>query len=215
MTRSPSPAALAAGILVLVVAIGAAGCGNSGGSTPTTPTATLPTMSVMLGEKTLGSATAPVTMIDYSSLTCSHCGDFHSITLPSLKTNYIDTGRLRLVYRDYPLDNTVALAASMVARCSGDNYFATLDALFKAQSSWAGASNYTAAIKSVVAPLGMTSDVVDTCLASTELRNGVLAIKQSGQSTYGISGTPTFIINGQIVVGAYPYAYFAAIIDSF
>jgi protein-disulfide isomerase len=207
----------AAGILALVVAIGAAGCGKSGGSTPTTPTptATLPPMSVMLAEKTLGSATAPVTMIEYSSLGCSHCADFHAATLPQLKSAYIDTGRVRFVYRDFPLDTTAALSATMVARCSGDNYFATLDALFNAQSSWAPASNYTAAIKTVVAPLGVTSDVVDTCLASTELRNGVLAIKQSGQSTYGISGTPTFIINGQIVVGAYPYAYFAAIIDSF
>jgi protein-disulfide isomerase len=110
---------------------------------------------------------------------------------------------------------TALAAGSMVARCSGDNYFATLDALFKAQSSWAYASNYTASLKTVVAPLGITSADVDACLASTELRNGVIAIKQTGQSTHGISGTPTFIINGQKVIGAYPYAYFAGIIDSF
>jgi protein-disulfide isomerase len=204
-------------ILALLLAVAAAGCGDSGGSTPTapTPTAALPPMSVMLAEKALGSAAAPVTMIEYSSLGCSHCADFHAATLPQLKSAYVDTGRVRLVYRDYPLDDTAALAASMVARCSGDNYFATLDALFKAQSSWAYASNYTGAIKTVVAPLGMTSADVDACLASTELRSGVLAIKQAGQSTYSISGTPTFIINGQKVIGAYPYAYFAAIIDSF
>jgi protein-disulfide isomerase len=207
----------AGAILAAAMAIVVAGCGDSGGSTPTTPTtpANLPPMSVMLAEKTLGSATAPVTMIDYSSLGCSHCADFHGATLPVLKANYIDTGRVRFVFRDFPLDTTAALAASMVARCSGDNYFATLNALFNAQSSWAGASNYTAAIKTVVAPLGMTSADVDACLASTELRNGVLAIKQTGQSSYSISGTPTFVINGQKVIGAYPYAYFAGIIDSF
>ncbi len=217
MTRSASRAAVAAGILALVVAVVASGCGDSGGSTPTAPTpaAPLPAMSVMLAEKTLGSATAPVTMIDYSSLGCSHCADFHAATLPQLKAAYIDTGRMRFVYRDYPLDNTAALAASMVARCSGDNYFATLDALFKAQSSWAYSANYAAAIKAVVSPLGMTSDVVDTCLASTELRNGVIAMRDLGSRTYGIQGTPTFIINGQKVIGAQPFDYFAAIVDSF
>jgi protein-disulfide isomerase len=200
--------------LLLVIA---GGCGDSGGSSPTTPTATtpLPAMSVMLAEKALGSAAAPVTMIDYSSLGCSHCADFHAATLPQLKSAYIDTGRMRFVYRDYPLDNTAALAASMVARCSGDNYFAALDALFKAQASWAYSTNYTAAIKAVVSPLGITAADVDACLASTELRNGVVAMRDVGRTTYGIQGTPTFIINGQTVVGAQPYAVFAAIIDSF
>jgi protein-disulfide isomerase len=218
MTRSPSPAAFAAGMIAILVAIAAAGCGDSGGSTPTTPTptptVTLPPMSVMLAEKTLGSATAPVTMLAYSSLTCSHCGDFHTSTLPALKSAYVDTGRMRFVFRDFSR-NDADTAGSMVARCSGDNYFATLDALFKAQSSWAYASNYTAAIKAVVAPLGITSADVDACLASTELQNGVLATRDAGRSTYGISGTPTFIINGQTVLGAYPYAYFAALIDSY
>ncbi len=216
MTHRPSPAAVAAGTIILLMAIAAAGCGDSGGSTPTTPTptVTLPPMSVMLAEKSLGSATAPVTMIAYSSLSCSHCGDFHTSTLPALKSAYVDTGRMRFVFHDFPL-NDAGTAGSMVARCSGDNYFATLDALFKAQSSWAYASNYTSSLKTVVAPLGITSATVDACLASTELRNGVLAIKQAGQNAHSISGTPTFIINGQKVIGAYPYAYFAGIIDSF
>jgi protein-disulfide isomerase len=216
MTHSPSPAVAAAGILVLLAAMAAAACGGSSGDSPATPTPTaqLPAMSVMLSEKTLGSPTAAVTMIDYSSLTCSHCGDFHSSTLPSLKSNYIDPGRVRFIYRDYPL-NEAAIAGAMVARCSGDAYFATLDALFKAQSSWAYAADYKAGIKNVVAGLGMTSSVVETCLASTELRNGVLAVKNGGAQTYGVTGTPTFIINGQVVPGAYPYAYFASIIDSF
>ncbi len=109
---------------------------------------------------------------------------------------------MRFVYRDFPLDNDAATRGSMVARCSGDNYFATLDALFKAQTSWAYSTNYTAAIKAVVSPLGMTSADVDACLASTELRNGVIAMRDAGSQTYGISGTPTFIINGQKVLPA-------------
>jgi protein-disulfide isomerase len=171
-------------------------------------------MSLMLSEKALGSPTAPVTMIEYSSLGCSHCGDFHSTTLPQLKSAYIDTGRTRLVYRDYPIGDA-AIAGAMVARCSGEAYFTTLETLFRTQASWAYASDYKGALKNVMAGLGIPSNVVDTCLASTELRAGVLALKQGGLQDYGVNATPTFLINGQKVLGAYPYAYFAAIIDSF
>jgi protein-disulfide isomerase len=121
---------------------------------------------------------------------------------------------VRLIFRDYPLGEA-AVAGAMVARCSGDAYFTTLEALFRSQASWAYANDYKGALKQVVAGLGLSSNVVDTCLASTELRNGVLAIKDAGAQTYGVSGTPTFVINGQVVLGAYPYAYFAAIIDSY
>jgi protein-disulfide isomerase len=171
-------------------------------------------MSTMLSEKVLGSATAPVTMIAYSSLTCSHCGDFHVITFPQLKAAYIDTGRLKFVYRDFPL-NEAAVVGSMVARCSGDRFFATLDALYAGQFSWAYSTDYKSGIKTVVAPLGMTSNDVEACLASTELRNGILSIKAGGTQSYGIDGTPMFLINGQKVAGALPFAQFASIINAF
>jgi protein-disulfide isomerase len=168
----------------------------------------------MLSEKVLGSQVAPVTMIEYSSLTCSHCGDFHVGTFQFLKTTYIDTGQVKFVYRDFPL-NEPAIVASMVARCSGDRYFSTLDALFAAQSAWAYVTDYTGGIKKVVAGLGMTSDDVDACLALTELRSGILAIKQAGVAEHGVSATPTFVVNNQKVVGALSYAEFTALIRSF
>jgi len=171
-------------------------------------------MSVMLSEKVLGSPTAPVTMIEYSSLTCSHCGDFDVVTFPLLKTAYVDTGRMKFVFRDFPL-NEAAIAASMVARCSGDRFFSVIDALFTAQASWAYATDYKGGIKNVVAPLGMTANDVDACLASTELRNGIQAIKDGGAQNFGVSATPTFVINGRTVIGALSYAEFAAIIESF
>jgi protein-disulfide isomerase len=202
--------------LALAIALAAAGCGGSPPASPTTPTPTtpLPAMSAMLSEKVLGSPTAPVTMIEYSSLTCSHCGDFHVLTFPLLEAAYIATGRVKFVYRDFPL-NEPALAASMVARCSGDRYFTALDALFNSQSSWASSADSTGAIKKVVAGLGLTSNDVDACLASTELRSGILAIEQGGVQEYGINATPSFVINGQKVVGALSYAEFAAIIQAF
>jgi protein-disulfide isomerase len=202
--------------LAVTVALMAAGCGGVSPTAPSTPTPTtpLPAMSAMLSEKVLGSPTAPVTMIEYSSLTCSHCGDFHIVTFPLIKTAYIDTGRVRFVYRDFPL-NEPAIVAGMVARCSGDRYFTALDALFSSQAAWASAADYTGGIKKVVAALGMTSNDVDACLASTELRSGILSIMQGGAQDYGINATPSFVINGQKVVGALSYAEFSAILQSF
>jgi protein-disulfide isomerase len=202
---------------VLAATLACAGCGGDSSSTPaapTTPTTSLPAMSSMLSEKVLGSVNAPVTMIEYSSLTCSHCGDFHVVTYPLLKSTYIDTGRMKLVFRDFPL-NEAAMAGSMVARCSGDRFFLTLDALFKAQNSWAYSTDFKGGIKNVVAPLGMTSNDVEACLASAELRSGVLSIKSSGTQTHGVNATPTFVINGQTVVGALTFAEFSAIINSY
>ena len=200
---------VAAAVLAGLVAFAAASCSKS---SPVAPTHTLPSLSEMLAEKTLGSASAPVTMIEYSSLGCIHCADFETTTLPQLKTTYIDVGRVKFIYRDYPLDPP-SLIAAMVARCSGSNYFTTLDTLFRNQASWASAGNYTAAIKSVVAGIGMTSDDVDACLAVPGLQSGILAIMTTGTQQYGVGATPTFFINTQRVDGAYPFATYAAIID--
>jgi protein-disulfide isomerase len=214
MTRHHTFAGLiAAAAMTGLVAFATTGCSNS---SPVAPTGDhpLPTLAEMLADKTLGSATAPVTMIEYSSLGCSHCADFDITTFPQIKGTYIDTGRVRFIYRDYPLDPP-SLTAAMVARCSGDRFFSTIDALFLAQASWANASNYTGAIKTVVAGIGMSAADVDACLAVPGLQSGVLAIMQTGTQQYSVGGTPTFFINTRRVDGAYPFATFAAIIDSF
>ncbi len=218
LTGRPAAAGVAAGVRAALRGLAAAGCGQSSASSPSTPTPApthpLPSLSDMLSDKTLGSPTAPVTMIEYASLTCPHCGDFHVTTFPLIKSTYIDTGRVQFIYRDYPL-NEPAVAGSMVARCSGDRFFSALDALFGAQASWAYSTDYRTAIKSVVAGLGMTSDDVDACLALTDLRSGILAIEQNGANQYGVNATPTFIINNRTVVGALSFADFAAVINSF
>ncbi len=211
MDRGNLRARLVAGALV---ALSLAGCGgNSSPTAPSTPSATLPSMDVMLAEKVMGDTAAPVTMIEYSSLGCPHCADFHASTLPQIKSAYIDTGKVKLVYRDFPIGND-AMAAAMVARCSGNGYFAVIDLLYKGQSSWAGASDLAGALKRIVAPAGMSGAEVDTCLANTDLKNGIINIQITGQNQFGVNATPTFIINGQKVVGAQPFATFDGIIRS-
>ena len=203
-------------LIAVLAAAGLAGAVLACSSSPTAPTTNhvLPSLSEMLAEKTLGSASAPVTMIEYSSLGCSHCADFQISTFPQIKGAYIDVGRVKFVYRDYPLD-PASLTAAMVARCSGSNFFTTIDTLFRTQGSWAHASDYTAAIKNAVAGIGITSADVDACLAVPGLQSGILAIMTTGTQQYSVGGTPTFFINDQRVDGAYPFATYAAIIDSF
>ena len=172
-----------------------------------------PALDVMLADRVLGSAAAPVTMIEYSSLTCPHCASFHATTLPQIKAAYLDTGKVRFVYRDFPLDNA-AISAAMVARCSGDRFFEVIDRLYQTQSSWTSNSSTTAGLKATVAPIGMTAAEVDACLALTDLRNGILAMKATGQTQHAVSGTPTFIIGGQTLVGAWPFANFDTLLQS-
>ena len=210
-----TPKRIAAGLIAAavwagLVALITTGCSKS---SPVAPTHTLPTLSEMLAEKSLGSASATVTMIDYSSLGCPHCADFDITTLPQIKTTYIDTGRVKYVYRDYPLDPP-SLIAAMVARCSGTSFFTTIDTLYRNQASWAYTSNYTSAIKSVVSGIGITSDDVDACLAVPGLQSGILAIMTTGTQQYGVGATPTFFINSQRIDGAYPFATYASIIDA-
>jgi protein-disulfide isomerase len=207
LSNRSTTALRAAAILILLA--GAPACGGKSPAAPSSPGSD----AVVPPDMVLGSASAPVTMIEYSSLTCSHCADFHAQTLPLIKSDYIDQGKVKLIYRDYPLDNGAALSAAMVARCSGDRFFTVVDLLYQSQATWAGSSNVTSALKSVVAPTGMTSAEVDACLARTDLRAGIQAERTAGTNTYGITGTPTFIItnNGQQVVGAMPYGTFDAI----
>lgn len=207
-----------AAAVALAVCVLPSACSKDSSSSPTAPTSTsanvqLPALDVMLADKTLGNPAAPVTMIEYSSLTCPHCADFHASTLPQIKTAYIDPGKVKLIYRDFPIDNA-AISAAMVARCSGDRFFTVLERLYQTQSTWASASNTAAGLKTAVAPTGVTADEVDACLALTDLRNGILNMRAAGQSQYAVSGTPTFIIGGQTLVGAWPFANFDSLLKS-
>jgi protein-disulfide isomerase len=147
----------------------------------------------------MGLGTAPITIIEYASLTCPHCANFHTGTLPQLKERYIDRGLVKLVYRDFPLDR-MALAASMLARCAGpERYFAFLDVLFLQQSTWTrgnDANQVLGNLKRLARLGGMSDDTSEKCLADKATERAVLEQSLKGEREFQVRSTPTIIING-------------------
>ncbi|HCK20310.1 MAG TPA: disulfide bond formation protein DsbA [Thalassospira sp.] len=153
-------------------------------------------------EHVMGDENAPVTMIEYASLTCPHCASFHNEVLPEIKEKLIDTGKLKLIYRDYPLDG-VALRAAAIAQCAGeDRYFGVLGMLFKSQMTWARSQDPVASIKEVVRFAGMTGDAVDACIADQELIDGIVGSRMTGEQEFNVSSTPSFILDGDLIEGS-------------
>ncbi len=154
------------------------------------------------GERILGQVDAPITIIEYSSLTCPHCASFHKDTLPTIKKNWIEPGKARLVYRDFPLDG-LALRAAAVAQCvEGEAYFAFLDALFRGQARWARSTDPTSALSQVARLAGIDRKTFDACISDKEAMDRILKQKVDGTRAFDIESTPTFIINGRKVAGA-------------
>lgn len=166
-----------------------------------------------LPEKVVGKADAPVTIIEYSSMTCGHCATFHTDTYPKLKSQYIDTGKVRFIYREFPLDNA-AMAASMVARCMPEaNFYPMVDALFTAQRQWAFTNDPYSSLLTFARQAGFTQESFDACLKNQSLLDGLSAQRARGSKEFGIDSTPTFFINGKKQRGALSFDEFAKLID--
>lgn len=165
-----------------------------------------------LEEKVLGEASAPVTIVEYASMTCGHCASFHIGTYPELKRKYIDTGKARLILREFPFDPR-AEAGFMLARCAGDNYFAMVDVLFKQQNSWAPVQDAQAALLKIARLAGFSQESFEACLTDQKLLNDVRAVRERGAREFGIDATPTFFINGRKYAGALTIEQLSAIID--
>jgi protein-disulfide isomerase len=164
-------------------------------------------------EAVMGTAAAPVTIIEYASMTCPHCASFHANAMPTLKDEYITLGKVRLVYRDFPLDST-ALKAAVVARCGGaERYFAFVDVIYGQQARWARSPDPTAALKQLVQIGGLSGDEVDACLADKTLEEVVLRNRLAGQNEHDVQSTPTFIVNGEKHAGVDDPAEWRRILD--
>jgi protein-disulfide isomerase len=153
-----------------------------------------------LGDNFLGSADAPVTIIEYASMTCPHCAHFHETTYPELKAKYIDTGKVRFIFREFPLDQ-LAAAGSMLARCAGkDKYFPLIDTLFAQQKDWV-VQKPLEPLLAIAKQAGFTQQSFEECLANQELLNSLQESQNRASTKFGVSSTPTFFINGKIVRG--------------
>ena len=165
-----------------------------------------------LPEKSLGKEDAPVTIVEYASMTCGHCAHFHETTFPALKEKYIDTGKVRLILREFPFDPR-AEAGFMLARCSNDNYFAMVDVLFKQQEAWAGVENAKDALLQISKLAGFSQESFEACLTDQKLREDVRAVRARGEADFKVDSTPTFFINGNTYKGAMSIEEMSAIID--
>lgn len=161
-----------------------------------------------------GDETAPVTVVEYTSLTCGFCADFHVGALPDFRRSHLDTGRARLVVREFPLDPR-SLAGFMLARClEGDRTLAMIDLLFQRQADWARAENGSAALFSIAQTAGMGRDEFVECLGDRALQGKIVAAQERGQSEFGVSGTPTFFVDGERHVGTLSAVELSALVDA-
>ncbi len=146
-----------------------------------------------------GKEDAPVTIIEYASMTCPHCAHFHAETYPALKSKYIDTGKVRFVLREFPFD-PLAVAGFMVARCLGDKRDAMVELLFAQQKNWAYSDKPLQGLASLTKQAGMSQQSFEACLQDKTMYDNVNAVTEAGKK-FGVDATPTFFINGKKVSG--------------
>jgi protein-disulfide isomerase len=154
------------------------------------------------GDVVLGSDKAPVTVIEYASMTCPHCANFSRTTFPELKRRYIDTGKVRFIFREFPLD-ALAASGSVLARCAGndnDKYMAIVETLFAKQSDWM-VREPLAPLKAIAKQFGLTEDSLSQCLANQKLLDDIQGVRDHAVKKLGVKSTPTFFINGKKLVG--------------
>ena len=149
-----------------------------------------------LGDMALGNPKAPVTMIEYASMTCPHCANFEKETFPALKKRYIDTGKVYFIFREFPLDQ-LALAASMLARCAGkDKYFPLVETLFQQQQDWV-VQQPLKPLLAIAKQAGLTEQTFNGCLKDQKIQQAIVDEQQRAIKQFGVQSTPTFFINGK------------------
>jgi protein-disulfide isomerase len=159
---------------------------------------------VRTSERSIGKPNAPVTVIEFFSLTCTHCAAFSRETMPQVKSQFVEPGKVRFVYRDFPLDQ-LALMAAMIARSlPPDRYEPFVTALFASQDRWAFARgvNNTEELWKMAALAGMNRETFNSAISDNALKNFILQEQDEAVKKWGVESTPTFIINGQKTAGA-------------
>jgi len=174
-----------------------------------------------LPDLVLGKADAPVTIVEYASMTCPHCANFDKTTFPALKSKYIDTGKVRFIFREFPLDE-LAVAVSMLVRCAatdkatntvnGEKANALIEVFFASQDKWA-TRNPIPALQQIMKQAGLSDKAFDECLKDQKLYNDILAMRERGSKEYKVESTPTIFINGKMQRGETTIEELTKVID--
>ena len=166
-------------------------------------------------EQVQGKADAPITLIEYASMTCSHCANFDTQVYPTLKAKYIDTGKVRYIMREFPLD-PIAAAGFMLARSAGeDKYFDVVDLLFHEQQQWAFVKDPLGGLHKIGKQIGLSDAQIDDILQNQKLLDGIVAVRQRAAESFGVNSTPTFFVNGKVHRGDMPIDEMAKLIDPY
>lgn len=190
---------------VLVVSITAAFCLAVGSASASSPP---------LSERVLGKEDAPVTIIEYASLTCDHCKRFHLEILPRLKEAYIDTGKAKIVYRHFPFEQ-VGMMAAVLAECVPRvRFFGVIDVLFRSHDNWAHSQDPKAGLGQIGLLAGISRPTFEACLADEKLTTAIAEELRNGQQQHNVNSTPTFVIGKTVLRGVRSYDEMAKVIDS-
>ncbi len=169
-----------------------------------------PTVDAMMGKRSIGNPNAPIKVVEYSSLTCGHCAHFHKSSYEEFKTKFVDTGRVELIFKEYPL-NPPALDASQILRCMPEDKFVSfMSLLFDQQDVWAYKPDYKDALRQNAKLAGMSDEQFDACLANTDLKNRIVADMKAASDKYKIQSTPSFVVNDgkKVIMGNQPMSFF-------
>ncbi len=163
-----------------------------------------------MGEMSMGKDDAKVVVIEYASASCPHCAEFNNAEFPKFKTDFIDTGKVKYIFREFP-HNDPAMGAFMIARCAPkEKYFPLVDVLFKTQKDWV--PNPLEGLKKIALQAGFTEETFMACLNNKDVAKNIFEVRQKGD-TFGVEGIPTFFINGEHFKGEYTVDGLKAVID--
>lgn len=163
-------------------------------------------------EQILGNPNAPVTIIEYASLTCHYCESFHKETWPTLKSKYVDTGKVRFILREFPSD-PLGMAGFVLARCSGPKWYGVVDLLFQTADNWAHSKTPAEALLQTMRQTGMSKERFDACLREKKIEDDILQVRERAAKVFGVNSTPTFFINDTKYVGNMPMQKWESILD--
>jgi protein-disulfide isomerase len=165
-----------------------------------------------LGDRSLGMDDAAVTIVEYASMTCPHCAHFHETTYPELKKRYIDTGKVRFIFREFPLDS-LAAGAAMLARCADKSkFFPLIETLFQQQRTWA-VERPIPPLLAIAKQAGFSEKSFDACLSDQKMLEAIQNEQKRAADKFGVNSTPTLFVNGKMQKGGTSIEELAKIID--